>query len=272
VTRGNPMAIVRSNAIRLAVTAAILCGCSFAQGQEPSVATAYRKWLVCDVDWIFTPYDVASDFAVKLSFHQAPLPGIRVVLTPSGELTDAGGHRRIPLTAVTDSAGVAHLLAVPAGKYDAGAENGLFFPSNEVTVHADGDFDSEIEIEWPLVTLPVRTLRGKLIAPGDGAETDRPLRSATVQLVDLRSSRVIETQSTIDDGSYEFSTIEPGLYVFRIIPPAKDKKAEPASGDLAVELDPAAQESTMPEMKVLESDCAGVQLLRRTAKDRWEAP
>jgi hypothetical protein len=272
MTPGNLMTIVRSSPIRLAVAVVIICSCSLAQDQDSNDGHAKRKWLLCDLDWIFTSYDVNSDFSIKLSFRQAPLRGIRVVLTPSGELVDAGGHSRTPVTAVTDSSGTAHFLAVPTGKYNAGARNGLFFPSNEVTVHADGDFDQEIEIEWPLEPLPVRALRGKLIAPGAGADPDRPLQSATVQLVDLHSSRVVKTQRTLADGSYEFSTIEPGLYVVRVIPPAESKKKKPATGDLAVELDPAAQESTIPEMKVLQSECAGVQLLRKTAEDRWEAP
>jgi hypothetical protein len=266
------MTIVRSNPIRLAVAVAIVCGCSFAQDQSSSLAPAYRKWLACDVIWSFTSNDVASDFSIKLSFRQAPLPGIRVVLTPQEESTEANGHTRIPVAAVTDSSGTAYFLAVSAGKYYASVKNGLMFSSNEVTVHTDGEFDNKIEIEWPLVTLPVRTLRGKLIAPGEGAESDHPLQLATVKLVDLHSSRVLETQDTAADGSYEFSTIEPGLYVVRIIPPTKGKKTQAASGDLAVELEPAAKESTIPEMKVLQSDCAGVQLLRRTAKDQWEAP
>jgi hypothetical protein len=109
-----------------------------------------------------------------------------------------------------------------------------------------------------------------LIAPGDASEEDRPLQSAAVKLLDLRSSRVVETQRTAADGSYEFSMLEPGLYVVRVIPPAHNKKPNPASGDLAVELDPTALESTIPELKVLQSDCAGVQLLRRTAKGQWE--
>ena len=100
-------------------------------------------------------------------------------------------------------------------------------------------------------------------------ETDLnlPLRLATVKLVDLRSSRVVETQRTIDDGSYEFSTIEPGLYVIRITPRVNEKKTKSLSGDLAVELDPAARESTIPELKVAQSDCAGVQLLRKVGKE-----
>jgi hypothetical protein len=254
------MASVRFNVVRVAVVAAIVCGCSFARVEGSDDAHAKRKWLLCDVSWIFTPYDVGADFSVSLSFHRVPLSGIRVVLTPSGESADASGHSRAPVTAVTDSSGTAHFLAVPPGKYGAAAKNGLFFPSNEFTVHTDGDFDNEVEIEWPLVPLPVRALRGKLAVPQEGAGADRPLRFATAQLVDLRSSRVIETQRTIADGSYEFSTVEPGLYVVRIIPPHKEKNTEAASGDLAVELDPVAQEPTIPELKVLQSDCAGVQL------------
>jgi len=258
------MAIFRSKSIGLAVAVAIFCGCSFAQDQGSNIAPAYRKWLACDLDWIFTPYDVSSNFSIRLSFRQEQLPGIRVVLTPSGESADASGHRRVPIAAVTDSSGTAHFLGVPAGQYNAGPKNGLFFPSNEVTVHADGDFDNELVIEWPLDLneLPVRALRGKLVVPGKPAGADRPLQQATVKLLDLRSSRVIETTRTLDNGSYQFSTAEPGLYAVRVIPPTKEKeeKTEPVSGDLAVELDPAAQESTVPEMRVTQSDCAGVQL------------
>jgi hypothetical protein len=272
MARGNPMAIVRFKRIRLAVAIAILSSCSFAQNQDANDAQTHKKWLLCDIDWIFTPYDVGSDFSVTLSFHQTPVSGIRVVLTPGGELADASGHNRVPVTAVTDSSGTAHFLAVPRGKYSGGAENGLQFPSNEVTVHGagDGNFAAEIEIEWPLEPLPVRALRGRFLAPGVGDKPDHPLQSATVNLVDLRSSRVLETQRTIEDGSYEFSTIEPGLFVVRVIPPTKEKKTKELSGDLAVELDPAARESTIPELKILQSECAGVQLLRETKPGQWE--
>ncbi len=252
-----PMATLSISAVRLAVTVASLITLSFAQNQDANDAHVQFGRL-CDVSWLFTPYDVGRDFSVKLSYQQAPLPRIRVVL-------EANDYGKASVSAMTDSSGTAHFLAVPPGKYSAGAKNGLQFPSNEVTVHADGDFDSEIEIEWPLEPLPVRTLRGRLLAPGEGDGPDRPFRSATVNLVDLGSSRVVETQRTIEDGSYEFATVEPGLYVVRVIPPAKDKKTKELSGDLAVELDAAAKEPTIPELRVLQSECAGVQLLRRDA-------
>jgi hypothetical protein len=269
VSLTNPMGTIRFNAIRLTIAVTILGSCSFAQNQDPHDAQTKLKWLTCDVDWIFTPYDVGPDFAVNLSFHQVPLLGIRVALNPNGGLADSGERRKAPVTVVTDSAGTAHFLAVPPGKYTADAKDGLLFPSNEVTVHAGGDFEEEISIEWPLSLLPVRTLRGQLIEPGKGT-ANRPFQWATVELVDLRSSRVMEAQRTTADGSYEFSRTEPGPYVVRIIPVSKDKKAEPKSG-LGIELDPVAQESTIPQLKVVQSECAGVQLLRRTANDEWEA-
>jgi hypothetical protein len=173
---------------------------------------------------------------------------------------------------MTDSSGTAHFLAVPPGKYTAGAKNGLGFPSNEVTVHGagDGDFDAEIEIEWPLEPVAVRALRGRLLGPGLGDEPDHPYLAATVNLVDLRSSRVVETQRTLEDGSYQFSTVESGLFVVRVIPPAKGKKTNDLSGDLSVELDAAAQEPTVPALKVVESECDGVQLLRETKSGQSE--
>lgn len=253
------------------VAVAALSSLSFSQDQDAKDVQAQFDRL-CSFDWIFTPYDVGRDFSVKLSSRQAPLPGIRIVLTPSGELKDVSGNRRVPVTAITDSSGTAHFLAVTPGKYNAEAKNGLDFPSNEVTVHSagEGDFDAEVEIEWPLEPLPVRTLRGRLLEPGAGNKPDRPSRSTKVNLVDLRSSRVVETQRTLEDGSYEFSTVEPGLFVVRVVPPTKDKKTKESSADLAVELDPIAQEPTIPELKVVQSECAGVQLLRQTKPGQWE--
>jgi len=263
------MTAVRSCAVRLTVTIAILASVSLAQIQDTKDGNKEFSRL-CMVSWLFTPYEVRSNFSVSLLFRQAPLPGIRVVLSPSEELADERGRRRVSVTAVTDSSGAAHFLAVPIGKYTAGAKNGLFFPSNEVTVHSEGEFAAEISIEWPLEALAVQTLRGRLLSPSQGADAERPLRFATVELVDLRSSRVIETQHTVADGSYGFSTVDPGLYVVRVIPPAVDKKKVPASGDLAIELDRSAEQSSIPEVKVLQSDCAGVQLSQRDATAKWE--
>jgi hypothetical protein len=263
------MALVRSSAFRLALAVTILGSFSFAQDQDSNDPTVEFDRL-CYVGGLLTLYDVGHDFSVKLSFRKAPLPEIQVTLTPIGELADANGHLRIAISAVSDSSGTANFIGVPSGKYTIGAKDGVPFPHNELTVHTKGNSDKEITIEWPLETLQVRTLRGKLITQAEETDVERPLQPATVELVDLRSPKVLETQSTIGDGSYEFSTIEPGLYVVRVIPPAKDEKTTPARGDIAIELDPAAKEAIIPDLKVIQSECAGVQLFRRKMNGKWE--
>jgi hypothetical protein len=259
------MAIARFSVVRLAVALAILGGFSFAQDEGSTNPNAVFERL-CSYDGLFTPYEVSRDFSIKLSYHQAVISDIQVTLSPSGEVKDASAQLRGPISAVTDSSGTAHFSAVPSGKYTIGAKDGLEFPSNELTVHAQGRVDAEIAIEWPLVPLPVGALRGKLITQTDDTGVERPLQLATVELLDLRSSKVLETQSTVGDGSYEFSTIEPGVYVIRAIPSAEGARTTLASGDIAVELDSAAKESTIPELKVEQSECFGVQLLRKVGK------
>ena len=258
------MFIARFNIV-LAVAVASLSGCAFAQQQDSP--EPHYKWLECDVDWIFTPYDVGRDFSVKLWFKKAPLSDIQITLTPTGEPTKASKRVRTLITAVTDSSGTAHFSRVPLGKYTMGAEDGLDFPPNELTVHIKGD--EKIEVEWPVLPLPVRALRGKLITQAEETAVELPLQPATVELLDLRTSKVLETQSTIGDGSYEFSTIEPGLYAVRVIPPSTDQKYTPPSGDIPVELDPAAKQATIGDRKVVESECYGVQLFERDAKGNF---
>jgi hypothetical protein len=52
----------------------------------------------------------------------------------------------------------------------------------------------------------------------------------------------------------------------------KKEQAGFENRDLAVELDPSAKEYSILEMKVVQSDCYGVQLLRRSpTDDLWEA-
>jgi hypothetical protein len=266
------MASVRLKIVQLAFAVGLLGTFSFAQTQDLNDAHVKVKWLDCDVSWIFTHQDVGSDFSLRISFHDVPLPGVRLSLARGGILANAGESTGFLADAVTDASGIARFFAVPPGKYSAVEEDGLFFPYEEIEVHADADLGEEIAMQWPLSSLPVRTLRGRLITSGVKTGVELPLSSATVDLLELRSSRVIETQTTEADGSYLFSTVEPGLYVVRITHADEDKKQTKVSADLSVELNPAARESTIPELKVVQSDCAGVQLLRRVEKHHWESP
>jgi hypothetical protein len=252
---------LRLNITWILAIVAVAVSYAGAQEKEPP-RNEFRD--LCALSWISTPYDVGSDFSVKLSFRGAPLPDIQVVL--SGV---EGSANRAPVVALTDASGTAWFSAVPHGKYSVQAKNGLIFPSNEITVKRDRQSGEQVSINWPLDPLPVRALRGQLFAPSRRGID--PLPSTIVELVNLRSSEIIETQHTTPDGFYEFSMVEPGVYVVRVIPLQKDTDLKSvANGDLDIELDSSAKTASIPEIKVVQSKCAGVQLFRRNAKGKWE--
>ena len=142
--------------------------------------------------------------------------------------------------------------------------------STEIEVRADNALGEEVALDWPSDSIAVRTLRGRLIPSEQLADAGSPLQDVSLKLLDLRTARFIEAGHTNDDGSYGFSTVEPGLYVVRVTLPAKGK-VESGWHDLAVELDPAANDVAIPEMKVLQSECAGVHLFRKIGAG-WEHP
>ena len=205
---------------------------------------------------------------MKLSFRKSPVQGVRVVLTSGGTMRSGPDDGRVVATAKADSRGIAHFFAVPAGAYMASVQDGLLFSEPEVKVLDSEKSGQEFALDWPVEAIPVRALRGRLTMSEELSEEPTPLQEASVELLDLRTSRLIEASQTNENGSYEFSTVTPGLYVLRVNRPAKGK-IESGKRDLAVELDPAAREVAIPEMKVLQSECAGVQLFQKIGND-WE--
>ena len=236
-----------------------------AQGQTQESSRPY-KWLDRDIDWIFSEPIVGPDFLLKVSFHGAPVVGTPIVLNRQR------GTGEVP-TAKTDARGIAHFRAVPKGKYYANSRDGLLFPSRsfEIEVKPEHTPRERIEIEWPGDSIPVRVLRGRFSISDELSSPEIPLRNATVELRDLRTSRLIESVHTDANGDYEFVTKDSGLYALRLTLP-KNGEAGSEHHDLAVELDPTADENSIPQMKAVQSECAGLQLFRRSQKDdTWEA-
>lgn len=247
--------------------AILACG---AYGQKQELDKPHRKWLECDVDFLFTTETVGPDFSLSVSFKDAPIVGVRVSLVRGG-VEWKPGDGEVVATAETDSSGIAQFYAIAPGSYTPKAEDGLFFPNNEfIDVRARHRAGEQVKVHWPVWPMAVRALRGRLTTSKEVSDDGMPWRDGDVEILDLRTGRLIESTHTDGDGGYEFAVAEPGLYVFRAMMAAKKKGNEPESHDLALELDPSAKEGTIPEMKVIRSDCDGVQLLRLEA-DGWEA-
>lgn len=227
-------------------------------------AQEHKKWLDCFVDWIFTEEAVGPSFSLKTSFHGGPVSGARITLTKDG---------KVAATATTNQAGVARFVSIPPGTYYPESSDGLLFPSGSLAIevkakHASGE---KVSLDWPASSLKYRSLSGRFTTSEEINAPETPLANTPVELRDVYTARLIESGSTNENGDYHFSTIDPGLYALRLVLP-KRGHTRFENRDLAVELDPSAKEYSIPEMKVVQSDCAGVQLLRRSATgdDVWE--
>ena len=248
--------------VRVSALFLLILGTASAQGQE--LAEPHKKWLLCDVDWMFTEETVGPSFSLKTSFHGTPVARARITLNKDG---------KVAATATTNKKGVAHFVSVPRGKYDPESPDGLLFPSGRLVIevkpkHASGE---RVSLDWPNSSRAYRLLRGRFTTSEDVNDHEIPMRNILVELRDVYTARLIESGYTDANGDYQFSTNDPGLYALRLVLPKKGQSGF-ENRDLAVELNPSAKEYSMPEMKVVQSDCYGVQLLRRSSTDDlWEA-
>jgi hypothetical protein len=120
-------------------------------------------------------------------------------------------------------------------------------------------------------SIATRSLLGKFTVSEQLNSPEIPLRNALIELRDVYSAKLLETVSTDANGDYQFSTTDPGVYALRLVLPKK-WRAGFENRDLAVELDPSADEYSIPEIKVFQSDCKGVELFRRSpTEDHWVA-
>jgi hypothetical protein len=258
---------VRSRTLILRFLFTLTTFTCFALGQSQEISEPHRKWLECDLDWIFSKFSVGSHFVLKVSFHGTPVIGARIVLKEH-----SGGG--VLATVKTDYRGMARFDAIPKGSYLLDSVDGLLFPSDGliITVQAGRVASDKIAVDWPDDAIAVQNLRGRFsVSPEEADNVDIPLRNANIELRDLRTSRLIESAQTDANGEYEFATKDSGLYALRLTLPNNDGAGSDYH-DLAIELDPTAKEIAIPEMKAVQSDCNGLQLFQRSEKDdTWEA-
>jgi hypothetical protein len=260
--RRNPCTGLKAFALVLTVSLATLT--SAVRAQEPSIAEPYKKWLNCTIDWIFTEETVGPNFSLKVAFHGTPVAGNRITLNKDS---------KVAATATTNRRGIAQFDSIPPGKYDPESPDGLLFPSGRLVIEVKAEQASgdNLSMDWPNYSVAYRLLRGRFTTSEREDDPEIPLRNTVVELRDVYTARLIESGSTDVNGDYQFSTTDPGLYALRLVLPKKGH-AGFENRDLAVELDPSAKEYSIPEMKVVQSDCYGVELLRRSpTEDLWEA-
>ena len=247
---------------RILIFVAIIASVPSAQGQGDPQGEFDR---LCSFDFLFSEATVGRDFLLRVSFHGVPVAGTQITLNRAINTSGNG----VAATAKTDSRGIARFRTIPEGSYPDSTE-GLRFRASLIKVAARHASSETVEVDWSDHFIGVRNLRGTFDTSEELGDPVLPLRNAVVELREIHTARLIESTQTDANGDFELATGNPGIYALRLILPKKDPLGT-EDRDLAIELSPNGKEYSIPEMTVTQSDCAGIQLFRKSiTDDRWE--
>jgi hypothetical protein len=226
----------------------------------------WGRWLDCDVNRLSAEHDQrSSNFAVSVSFRETSISGVKVSLV--SENAEAWGGGRIVATGETDSSGDAHFFAIPPGLYRAHVDEGLLASTADIEVEAANTSADEVVIEWPSAPIVTRSLRGLLTSWQKSSPQNRserlPLQNVLVQLLDLRTAKLLATTHSGADGHYEFP-VRDGLYVVRV---SRGEDPSSYAYDVAIEVASSAGREYMPALEVDRGCGSGLLLLADETQD-----
>ena len=219
-------------------------------------------WMSCTATGLIGDrHHEGPNFTVRVSFREQPVPGVKVVLTDETALPSSG----VVAAADTDRDGAAHFFMISPGIYRAHIDHGLLAPSSEIEVEANNGGAEEVRekvredvrLEWPWSPAVTRSVRGQITSwqkdsPQNRSER-RPFVRALVQLLDLRSGKLLASTHTNTDGYYDFAVSSDGLYVVRV---SEARDPSETAYDKAVEVAWQASRDSMPRLEVVHA-CGG---------------
>ncbi len=219
-----------------------------------TAAVDWDRWSSCTATGLIGDrHHEGPDFTVRVSFRERPVSGVKVVLADETAQPSPG----VEATADTDPDGVARFFRIPPATYQAHIDQGLLAPSPEIEVEANNSSAEEIPIEWPWSPAVTRSVRGWITSwqkdSPQNRSARRPFARAGVQLLDLRSGKLLASTHTDTDGYYEFAVSSDGLYVVRV---SKAQDPSETAYDKAVEVAWQASRDAMPRLEVVHA-CGG---------------
>ena len=170
---------------------------------------------------------------------------VKLALEPENK-EDKGFQYQREITLTTDSEGNATFYSVPTGKYWLVVREATPSYSSEVTVNSDLKDSDHVELEWPLVENTARNFAGTL-----HDDKNRPFPRSLVEVLDLRTSKMIESTYTDSTGAYKLHSRVNGLYVVRLSPPGEPDRSQ----KIVFEFDDGSLNDQLPTMQLRLSDC-----------------
>jgi hypothetical protein len=189
---------------------------------------------------------VSSDFRVIVSHGATPIPGIPVEVYDEDERQqgNVSAERKPILTLVTAQDGVVEIKNLDKGAYLVTTKG----PGGGSTVYAiignrPEKIRNEITLQWPFSlheTLKIRNFSGELLSN----DPWKPFQNIQVELWAPGLEKPLAKEDTGPEGRFHFDVTLPGIYVLRVI--GRQDGVDPGhqiGGELAVELDPSAQDA-----------------------------
>jgi len=223
-------------------------GAGMAQGKAVDV----HRWLDCDISRISSDNNSGPNFTAKVTFHEDPVSSVRVLLAREDSELDESAWSTVA-TSETDHDGIARFFAIPSGKYRIRVGGALLTPSEEITVDAEDPAAPEISFEWPEKYVQASKLFGRVVLSHQATQKPMPHRNVLVELLDLRTARLLAQTHTSDDGAYEFTPSDPGVYVLRFNEGPDDLNSD--YEQMAVEIRDDAINSGLPVLKIAKTKC-----------------
>jgi hypothetical protein len=126
--------------------------------------------------------------------------------------------------------------------------------SEEIVVDAGGQATPEIQFEWPGKSVQARNLRGRIMLSREANQKPTPLQNVLVQLLDLRTAKLLAKTHTNGDGAYELGPSGAGLYVLRFNVDPDDLSSD--GEEMAVEVKIGAVGEDIPALSIVKTKCS----------------
>ncbi len=169
-----------------------------------------------------------------------------------------GDYIDVIATSITDRKGEAQFHLNTTGSFALKADHPEKADNPEtgigdIVLNVSGDAASAVvDVKWPgTPILETTSLKGH-IEDGLFKPTSEALREANVSLRELVSYKEIAQTETSGAGSFQFSSIPPGLYLLKV--KAKEDDPNAPNGDIAVLVKPGAPRDSL-SIAVRQSDC-----------------
>ena len=185
----------------------------------------------------FGTVHVTPTFQIIMRHAQQPIGGITVAIYRAKRVQ--GETEKEPfLRLVADKNGVIKVGDLNAGTYFVATEG----PGQGAAIYAvvgsgeEGKARSEFAIEWPAQSNIIKTnrLAGQLLNSNEWAPLEKTLGHAQIELWVAGATAPAATQTTSEDGRFQFKESLPGIYILRV-------KGD-HEGEIALDLVPAKSE------------------------------